>query len=346
MYCEKCGVKNDVDAKFCISCGEPMGISSVQVKQKKSKFPFIIVGAVLSVGILIFLIIFISGKSQKETQKQPTQETTQAVAHSEEKTTVDEEEDNNVSTNDPIDEILMANVGDVVSFGTYGITYREYEYRDEFTVSVETYMQSNSKTPIEWIVLENDGSSVTLLSKYILDNIPYNYEWLPMTWENSYIRLWLNTEFYDAAFDESEKSHIQTTTCVNEDNPYYGTAGKGGFQPGEENYSAGGNDTQDKVYLLSLSDVEKYFGVGLNEWISYCDGEMGNEALGNLCVERSGGILIAEHPGAEDYPWWWLRSPGMHSIDAAYVHTNGVIQFGGVSVNDHGGVRPVIRVGR
>ncbi|MCQ2521783.1 MAG: tetratricopeptide repeat protein [Lachnospiraceae bacterium] len=85
MYCIKCGVKNDDDAKFCIGCGESMGNVPVSMvasqnterqstenigkAKKKDKFPFIIVGAVLLVGILTFVIIFATNASPEAKAK-------------------------------------------------------------------------------------------------------------------------------------------------------------------------------------------------------------------------------------------------------------------------------------
>ena len=69
-----------------------------------------------------------------------------------------------------------------------------------------------------------------------------------MTWEKSTLRKWLNKKFMNRAFSSSEQEAIRTTKVINEDNYYYKTDG--------------GNDTLDKIYLLSLSetDEEKEYG--------------------------------------------------------------------------------------
>lgn len=76
--------------------------------------------------------------------------------------------------------ILLANCGDIVTFG-------EYEQDND---------SSNGKEPIEWIVLYNEGGDVYLLSKYILDAQPFNTE---NTKECS-LDDWLKTTFSENAF--------------------------------------------------------------------------------------------------------------------------------------------------
>lgn len=88
--------------------------------------------------------------------------------------------------------------------------------------------------PIEWMVLKKEDK-VLLLSKYVLDSQSYDGSWKEITWEMSYIREWLNNEFYGIAFNNAEKKKIQTTLVKTEDNPISGTRG--------------GNDTKDKVFF-------------------------------------------------------------------------------------------------
>ena len=59
------------------------------------------------------------------------------------------------------------------------------------------------------------------------------------------MRKWLNDEFFETAFSAEEQGRIPTTLVTAEDNAEYGTEA--------------GNDTTDKVFLLSVSEVETYF---------------------------------------------------------------------------------------
>ena len=71
----------------------------------------------------------------------------------------------------------------------------------------------------------------------------YHNEWVSITWQNCSLRAWLNGTFLSTAFTSAEQAKLQTVTVKAEDNPYYGTGA--------------GNDTQDKVYLLSIREAAK-----------------------------------------------------------------------------------------
>lgn len=75
-----------------------------------------------------------------------------------------------------------------------------------------------------------------------------------ITWENSYIRQWLNKEFYNAAFDAEEQDAIKETTVT--------TKGRNGYinyKSGEEKANAVDSEivTKDKIYLLSPEEMVK-----------------------------------------------------------------------------------------
>ena len=149
----------------------------------------------------------------------------------------------------------------------------------------------------DWLVLEVQGKKALLLSKYVLERRAYHESSKDIAWEESDIRSYLNGEFYDS-FTEQDKAQIVETQVINNDNPWFGTAG--------------GNDTTDKVFLLSLEEVVKYFG-------------------------DSG-------PGKEHQECsWWLRSPGIDNGDAANVRSDGFLRTHGRSMTlADCGVRPAM----
>ena len=131
--------------------------------------------------------------------------------------------------------------GDTVYFGVY-------EQDDDI---------SNGTEPIEWIVLDASANEVVLFSKNILEVLPYSYDGNIIdgqAWELSYIRDYLNHDFYDRAFSESEKEIINSTAVKTLPNPLE--------QPG---YFSEENDTEDKVYLLAFEELEEY-GLGKNDF--------------------------------------------------------------------------------
>ena len=191
------------------------------------------------------------------------------------------------------------------------------EYKVGETIEFGNYPQDKDGTekPIEWIVMKNEGNQVLLLSKYVLDAKSYNEEWEDVTWETSDIRQWLNNEFYTAAFNKSEKAKIQTSLIKNEDNSEHGTSG--------------GNDTEDKVFLLSEKEAETLF--------SNDDERI---AKATEYAEKS-GVYVNEEKAA----YWWLRSPGDSGDDAAEVIYSGWVYRDGNYVDDSsGGVRPALHL--
>ena len=77
---------------------------------------------------------------------------------------------------------------------------------------------ANKTTPIEWFILNQEGGTALLLSKYILDLKKYHSEFEDVTWDKCSIREWLNNTFYNKAFYKKEKEAIQTTLIETEDN--------------------------------------------------------------------------------------------------------------------------------
>lgn len=161
---------------------------------------------------------------------------------------VDDEEDSSTGASDT-DENETENVVDDASDPDEGSYTRDGNY-----VIFGSYEQDgdpdNGPEPIEWDVIDENDGEMLLISHYILDSKPYNTEQTDVTWETCTLRSWLNNDFYNTAFSAGEQNMIITTTLSNNDNAYFGTAG--------------GNDTEDKVFILSLDEVMDYYYI--NSW--------------------------------------------------------------------------------
>lgn len=174
---------------------------------------------------------------------------------------------------------------------------------------------SNGKEPIEWIVLDKKDDTVFVVSKFILDCQPYHTEEIDMTWEQCSLRTWLNSTFLNAAFDAKEQSRICDTEVVAEDS-------LAGFYPAE-----GGNNTIDKMFLLSRTELKQYFETNakriskVTEYVSAKD---------ELREERNGGSC------------WWSRTPGGQQNRASHVAELGSFQPHGLVVTGDSGVRPAM----
>lgn len=179
--------------------------------------------------------------------------------------------DANGSTNsDGEKNIEKGQVGSYITFGTYE--------QDGDT--------SNGAEDIEWLVLDVEDGKTLVISKYELDCKPYNEVDEGVTWETCTLRTWLNNYFYDTAFSDSDKNKVCLTNVVAEKNPNYDTEA--------------GNNTQDKVFVLSISEAEKYFS---SDDERKC--KPTQYAINN-------GAWFNKDPSDSDYGncWWWLRSPG------------------------------------
>ena len=191
---------------------------------------------------------------------------------------------------------LSTQVGEVVKYG-------KYEQDNDTT---------NGKEDIEWIVLAKENNRILVTSKYSLDCQKYNSSHIDVTWETCTLRSWLNNDFINNAFSSAEISKIPTVTVTAEKNPNYN--------------SDAGNDTQDKVFLLSLPEVNEYF-TSSNE---------------RICFPTKYAIEQGAKTNSNQ-SWWWLRSAGSAQNSAAYIDYEGDIYYGGRGVNgDTVSVRPVL----
>lgn len=193
--------------------------------------------------------------------------------------------------------LISANVGDYVIFGAY-----------------EQDNASNGWEAVEWLVLEKQGDQILVVSKYALDNQAYNTSNTDTTWENCSLREWLNNDFLNVAFSDSEKKMIPMVTLPADDTVYK---------------SDPGNDTQDQVFLLSLSEVEKYLTSDESRKCMPTDYAIAN------------GAYAASDSGYSC--WWWVRTPGMKQNYAASIHKYGLLNETGDPANTVGiAVRPAL----
>jgi hypothetical protein len=130
------------------------------------------------------------------------------------------------------------------------------------------------------------------------------------------LRKWLNNSFLNEAFSQEEKKMILMTEITNSGN--------------KDKKVPGGNNTEDKVFLLSLDEAETYF-----------HGDSSRQTAA-IPYAKKGNVLYVDENG---YSLWWLRTPGATGEAACYVDHLGRIQTGGMMNRfDYIGVRPAIWV--
>ena len=189
------------------------------------------------------------------------------------------------------------------------------------------YPQSDAKgqkkDPVKWRVLFVEGNDAFLIADQNLDVQNYNETKVSVTWEKSTIRSWLNgyggssnvcnkdytgNNFINRAFTETEKNAILTANLVNANNQKYGTKG--------------GNNTQDKVFLLSFDEITNVsYGLCLPQKDNDKYPGYDSRKRTNTAYVEAGGTMKSEFMSnkGEDDSWnwrWWLRSPGMYTTSA------------------------------
>ena len=198
----------------------------------------------------------------------------------------------------------------------------------EYTVGSEVYFGryehdddlSNGPDPLPWQVIAVEDNRALLLTRDVISfegNSGYSYininmylendtgdgssgiNWAGRTnWENSELRYSLNTDFLDEAFLPEEQKAILTTLVKAEPHPL-------------SDAGVVGNDTQDKIFILSYSEVERYLPEPTM-----------------IQTDRSRlGDAIPDTPTAA----WCLRAPrlaALYKTSYRYVHTCGISKDG------------------
>ncbi|MCL2775502.1 MAG: DUF6273 domain-containing protein [Oscillospiraceae bacterium] len=197
----------------------------------------------------------------------------------------------------------------------------------------------------DWQVLDAQNDRALIITQYIVEMRPYDLDFtynsgVPgETWETCTLREYLNGEFLEK-FKPEERERIIRTETRNPNNPWYGTAG--------------GGDTYDSIFLLSLEEAGIYFDCGGTYLLERKEYDFDVDKY--IAVESgsgNGGFFSNAHDGDRQANYrgvpacWWLRSPGSHPGSAAFVFDNGGIGVVGLDLTailDIGGVgiRPAL----
>jgi len=191
--------------------------------------------------------------------------------------------------------ISDAKPGDIIIFGKYE----------------QDNLASNGEEDIEWLVLDNDGEKVLVISKDVLDWMRFSES--TTVWEYSDLRNWLNNDFYNSAFSSSEQSSIALTVVDNPGNPAFGTAAAAG--------------TNDNIFCLSFDEAKTYFA--FNTWDDGSNSGYSQNMISGATTWAQSKKLAGCYPVTEEYynqvlinygyssscvmlngSDWWLRTNG------------------------------------
>lgn len=185
--------------------------------------------------------------------------------------------------------------------------------------------------PIKWRVLKKENGTALLLSDQSLDGMPYHTEEESVTWEKSTIRSWLNGYGKDsntggtAGIDYSENNFNGMAFSACEWDRIAKTQGIGGYNSVYDTY--GGNDTEDKIFLLSIDEVK--------------NNDYGFTDDASRCV--SNPAYWGHRTGSGGY--WRLRSTGFFDVYSAVVGYSGWVDGSGAYVHhSHIGIRPAFNL--
>lgn len=208
--------------------------------------------------------------------------------------------------------------------------------------------------PIKWRVLSAEGNKALLLSDLVLDNQHYQVEkegiggviLLSTTWARSSLRSWLNgydssfnsserdygsRNFIDSAFTDEEQAAVIDTSVTTGANSKYNTSG--------------GDDTTDKIFLLSESEVcgtgaAKKYGFASDAG-TYDEARRAKSSTYTKAMGLSWDVASPKYAGNS---MWWLRSRGDSQSKFVYVGNWGSSDLRGFGSDYHFGVRPALYV--
>ena len=173
-----------------------------------------------------------------------------------------------------------------------------------------------------WQVLDVKDDKALIISESILELRWYHNQFIDTTWASCALRSYLNGEFYNR-FSQDEKAQILTVVNSNLDNPWFRTKG--------------GEDTTDRIFLLSLQDACHYFGDS--------SAQLQSKGRQTWLINDENNINRQARYG-NSFHWWRLRSPGYYGRTAASINAMGNVYVRGNGVHgrpkDGGGVRPAL----
>lgn len=238
------------------------------------------------------------------------------------------------------------------------IKYNNLKEGDSITIGY--YEQDgnsmNGLEKIEWEVINVEDNRALLISKNVLDFVPYHNidpdEEIELNWSNCSIREWMNNEFYENAFSNDEKELITETNLSNPVNSFSDEA-------------AISENTTDKIFALSVEEIRNYYDfVTWDDYAQYgCSVSLITPATTFAKQEGVNTYIITEQDYEdwakdEGYPEevvgkeaadWWLRTSGSNSLYGCSVSFDGMAGDGWYyeiesGIGDHVGIRPAMYI--
>ncbi len=216
------------------------------------------------------------------------------------------------------------------------ITFGHYEQDNNLT---------NGKEPISWIIVAKDEHTYYLITEKVIEVLPICQPNEPnaicSSWEKSTLRSWLNglgssnnmskldytsDNFINTAFTPDEQAKLVKETQVADNSRLCAEC-------------HGGGDTYDKIWILSLTEVELLLKDNMTADATpyvVSKGVKSNQQTSDVLCLTSNTHCI---------PYIWTRTPGNGWINSSTITPlNTIYECGFNNTDPNIGVRPVIRI--
>ena len=198
---------------------------------------------------------------------------------------------------------------------------------DKFTFGVWEQDGDGKTEPISWIVIRQDVGKMLVLSENVLEYMCFKQgtdenKYPRSLYDESDLRAFLNGDFYNNAFSDSEKAMILQTKITT--------------QYKDEHYNELTLETEDKIFALSKDENARYVaGIGTNVY-GVPTKRVADDNPYELSTIGAGGVDKAAS--------WWLRDMGTDSNKyAAYVRASTSRKYNDdTEVYKKSGVRPAM----
>ncbi len=200
--------------------------------------------------------------------------------------------------------------------------------------------------PIRWRVIALEDGTACLMADRLLDCQPYDAKGGQVTWERSTVRSWLNgypaTEndagndytgkgFLDMAFTGNEREAVLETRVENRANSRYGTDC--------------GNDTNDRVFLLSNAEVFESEDAARNGFYAANGKDDPAKRFRSTMYAKCRGTWWSSVNGYMGNSFWFMRTNGYTRESVTYICDFGYIyQRGTIATCEDAGLLPAIRI--
>ena len=220
---------------------------------------------------------------------------------------------------------------ETVKFGSY------QQYKDQY----EIY----NKESVEWILLYRDNDNAYLMSKYVLDSLPYNTEkpvfergayiydsnihGMASDWKYSTLRKWMNETMYNELFSDEEKGLINTTYL---DNTYV---------KDYEHYVIAGNHTEDKIYILNEEELFHFLGKG---GIDVEESKLKATKGTDYAIKFRDLNTNTQNNWYKGFSDYWIRNVQITESDLSVIRANGRFNSKVNIYDKRYGIRPCITI--